>query len=374
MKKLKSYPFAKYTTTVLFILSILIFSSCGRKSDTVNPQHKNITETVFASGVLVPENQYNLTAQNDGYLIQLNFVEGDIVREGDLLAIIDNKTYDINSQSADLLLHIAKSNTSTSAPALKQIEANLIAAEKKMQQDKQQMERYAKLLESESVSQLEFENIQLTYENSKANYQALKENYKLQKQMAEQQLISQQSQSGVNKVMKSNNELRAIVGGKVYTKYKELGDFVRRGEVIASIGDATHLYAKLSIDESSMSKIKENQRTVIQLNTHKNQNMEATITEIYPSFDKLSQSFYCRADFRDSLQFLISGTQIQANIVVDEKENAMVIPRSYLNYGNTVNVKGKGIVVVETGIVSTEWVEIIKGLDENSTLVLDIKK
>jgi len=269
----------KLNYIILLISSLVLFSSCGKNPETVKPERKSITETVFASGVLVPENQYNLTAQSDGYIINLNFEEGDIVKNGDLLAVIDNKTYDINSQSADLLLKIAQDNTSPNAPALKQVEANMNAAEIKMNQDKQQAERYKKLYESNSVSKIEYENMQLAYENSKANFISLQENYRLQKQIAEQQLISQQSQSGVNKVLQSNNELRAIVGGRVYTKHKELGDNVRKGEVIAVIGNPSNLYAELSIDESSISKIKLNQDVIIQLNTHKNQNFNAKITD-----------------------------------------------------------------------------------------------
>ncbi len=364
------------TTKIIFsiIISLLLFNSCGKNDETTKPIRENITETVFASGVLVPENQYNLTAQSDGYLISLNFEEGDIVTTGDLLAIIDNKTYDINSHSANLLLNIAKNNTSPNAPALKQIEANLKAAELKMKQDELQTERYKKLYETNSVSKLEYENMVLAYENSKANYLAIKENYNLQKQLAEQQLINQQSQSEVNKVLQGNNELRAVVGGKVYTKIKELGDYVHRGEIIAIIGNPNNLYAKLSIDETSMSKIKLNQKVIIQLNTDKQSNFAGIISEIYPSFDKQTQSFYCKVVFTDSLNFLISGTQLQANIIIHEKDNILVIPRKFLDYGNNVTVKGKGKIKIETGFVSTEWVEIKRGIDENSTLVLEKNK
>lgn len=359
----------KFTTPL--VAGLLLLSSCGKNDETIKPVRKNIAETVFASGVLVPENLYNLTAQSDGYLIRLNFDEGDIVKTNDLLAIIDNKTYDINSQSADMLLNIAKANTLPGAPALKQIESNLQAAELKMNQDKQQADRYKKLYESNSVSKLEYENMLLAYENSKANHSSLKENYNHQKQLADQQLIAQKSQSEVNKVLQGNNDLRAVVGGKVYTKNKELGDYVRKGEIIATIGNPKDIYAKLSIDESSMSKINLKQNVIIELNTHKGAILHAQITEIYPSFNKQTQSFYCKAVFSDSLPFMISGTQLQANILTDEKEHVLVIPRSYLDYGNLVTVKDEGKVKIKTGIISTDWVEVRGGIDENTVLILE---
>jgi len=354
---------------LLLAPGLALSGGCGENTRTVQPIRKPITETLFASGVLVPENQYNLTAQSDGYLISLNFEEGDIVEPGDLLAVIDNKTYDINAKSAEMLLKMAQADTASEAPAMKQVEANVRAAEIRMEQDQQQAERYQRLFESNSVSRVEMENMALAYEQSKANYLVMKETYRLQKKLAEQQLINQQNQSGVNQVLLGNNELRAVIGGKVYSRLKELGDNVRRGDVIAVIGHPMHLYSKLSVDESVMAKVRLDQKVVVQLNTHKNDKLDAIITEIYPAFDKQTQSFYCRADFTQPLPFLLSGTQLQANIIVAKHENALVIPRNFLHYGNKVHIQGEGLTKIETGIISTDWVEVLGGIDEQTTLI-----
>lgn len=352
-------------------MGFFLLNACGKKTEDTKPIRKNITETVFASGILVPENLYNLTAQSDGYIKSLTFEEGDLVNTGDLLATIDNRTSDINSQGSLLLLEIAKENVSPSAPIFKQLEANLKAAEQKLKQEKQQAERYKTLYVSNSVSKLEFENAQLAYETANSNYISLSENYKLQKQQSEQQLISQQTQSEVNKVLQGNNDLRAVIGGKIYNKYKELGDYVRRGEVIAVIGDPKNIYARLSIDESSFSKVQLKQQVIIQLNIDKHKNYNGEISEIYPSFDSKSQSFNCKVKFKDSLLFGVSGTQVQANIITNRKDNILVIPRKYLDYGNTVIIKGTGKVKVKTGFISNEWVEIVSGLDEKSIIQVE---
>lgn len=363
-------------TSILIILlfpGLILLSSCGQNIETTNPVRKNITETVFASGVLVPENQYNLTAQSDGYLINLNCEEGDIVKTGELLAVIDNKSYDINLHGANLLLDIANSNLSPNAPAFKQIEANLLVAEQKMKLDEIQVDRYKKLYESNSVSKLEYENILIAFETSYSNYLGLEENYKLQKQQTEQQYITQKTQRDINKVLQGNNELKAVIGGKVYNKFKELGDYVRRGEVIAVIGSPDNIYAELSVDESSISKIKLNQKVILQLNTDKETNFNGVVTEIYPAFDKPTQSFYCKVIFTDKMDFLISGTQLQANIVTKEKDNVLVIPRRFLDYGNYVNIDSEDKKKIETGFISNDWVEITGGIDENTAIILKKK-
>lgn len=355
------------------LTGIVLLSSCSTKSNETKPVRKNITETVFASGVLVPDDQYDLTAQSEGYLVKMNFNEGDTVKTGTTLAMIDNKQNDYSARSANALLSIASTNVKPDAPALLQAKANLGLAREKLKQDEIQAERYKKLYETNSVSRLEYENAMLTLDNSKTNLTAMQENYNLAKQQADQQLIIQQSQTGINSYLQGMNEVKAVIGGKVYKKFKQLGDYVRRGDMIAEIGDKNSIYAKLSIDETNISKIRLDQQVIIQLNTNKERNYKAVVSEIYPAFDEQSQSFYCKARFTDNLDFKIAGTQLQANIIIGNKTNALTIPRNYLGYGNKVTVKGKGMVTVTPGFVSSDWVEIDRGLDENSIIILDKK-
>ncbi len=358
------------TKTILLILfGLIIFTSCKKKGKEIKPVRKDITETVFASGILVPEDQYNLTALTDGYITQLNFEEGDLVKKGQLLAVVDNKQSKINAQSAKALYKIAVENARPDAPALKQAKINMEMALQKMEQDKKQLERYKTLFQQKSVSRLEYENVSLAYENSRASYLNAKENYRNLKRQADQQLIIQKSQKNINTVYEDYNNIRAVIGGKVFKKNKEIGDYVRKGEVIAEIGDKSDFYALLNVDESNISKVKLNQPVIIELNTNKGKNYKAVISEIYPSFDEKSQSFYCKARFVDSLDFKISGTQLQSNIVVNNKKNVLVIPREYLGYGNKVRLKDNTEKKIKTGFISNQWVEVLDGLDEQTVLL-----
>ncbi|NPA67542.1 MAG: HlyD family efflux transporter periplasmic adaptor subunit [Chlorobi bacterium] len=360
----------KTRTALLFLAaSLLLLNSCKKNKSETSPVRKDITETVFASGILVPEDQYNLTALTDGYITKLTFEEGDFVKTNELLAVVDNKQSLINARSAEDLYKIALENAKPDAPALKQAKINMQLAEQKLSQDKKQLERYEKLYRQKSVSKLEYENVKLAYESSESNYLSAKENYRLLKQQADQQLIIQKSQKNINAVAGEYNKIKAVIGGKVYKKNKEVGDYVRRGDVIAVIGHPYDLYALLNVDESNISKIKLKQSAIIELNTQKGKNYKAIITEIYPAFDDKSQSFYCKAEFVDSLDFKISGTQLQSNIIIENKKNVLVIPRDYLGYGNKVMLKDSGEKVIKTGFISNDWVEVLDGLDEKSILL-----
>ncbi len=361
---------SKLISVILAALTVL--SSCSKKSEETKPIRKDVTETVFASGVLEANGTYNLTAKAEGYLAAVNFKEGDLVNVGDVLAIVDNKESRFNSESSTQLYNIAKSNLSSNAPALAQAKNSVILAKQSMLQDSLQLNRYQKLLASKSISVVDFENVELKYKTSLSNYENAKETYKLQKQQAEQSVINNKALNEVNRLTYGNNEIRAIVSGKVYEKRKQKGDFVRKGDVIAVIGDADYLYAKVNVDESNISKIKIGQESLIQLNTNKEKVYKAKVEEIFPAFDEATQSFYCKLIFIDSLDFKIAGTQMQSNIIVGYQKNALLIPRNYLNFDGTVQIKGeKEPTKVVTHFVSTFWVQVVSGINDNTVLITE---
>lgn len=361
----------KISLFLSIILAIFLFS-CGKKTETTTVQRKDITEMVFATGSLKADDEYLVAAQADGYLKTLNFEEGDVINAGKVLAIIDNKQSLVNVNQTGKLLAIAKANASENAPLIQQIRININLAKEKLKQDELQAERFRKLLETNSIAKVEYENAALNVLNTKANIKALEEQIANLQVNANQQVIVQQQQNEVSNAVADYNQIIAYVSGKVYKKRKQLGDYVKKGDVIAVVGNPNKIYANLSIDESNMSKIKLGQSVVIQLNTNAQKTYKAQLAEILPAFDEATQSFYVKAFFSENLDFTITGTQLQANILIGEKKNVLVIPRSYLGFGNKVLIEKKKLANVKTGIISTDWVEITGGLTENQSILKEL--
>jgi multidrug resistance efflux pump len=124
------------------------------------------------------------------------------------------------------------------------------------------------------------------------------------------------------------------------------------------------------VDENSIRKVQIGQRVHVQLNVNKEKVIEGAVATIYPLYDEATQSFLCDVVLKDNLDFGILGTRLEANIDIVTRENALLIPRKYLSYQNTVQLKGeKDPKAVEVGIRSSEWVEILSGLSENDVVV-----
>lgn len=354
---------------IIFSVLFLTIVSCGKGNET-KPIVQNIKELVFASGNLEWENSYDLVAQTDGILSDINFEVGNKVSQGTVLAKINNASNQVNVETAKEQLAISSENLTSNSPALLQLQQNITFAEAKYKQDKTQAERYKRLYETQSVAKSEFENYQLTAENSLSSLNALKKQYNLLQQQAKQNYITTKGQLKNSEITENYNQLVVPQNGTVIEKLKDNGDYVRKGDVIAKIGDASEVEAVLNVDESSIAKIKIGQTVYIKLNTEESITHNAKIVEILAAFDEKTQSFICKAKFDEHIEKGFYGTQLEANIFIQEKKNALLIPRSLMDYGNEVNVKGKDEpVVIKPGIISSEYVEVLGGITKDDILL-----
>ncbi len=357
------------------IITCFIFVSCGIQTEETKPIKRDIVETVFASGTLEAEGSYNLTARTDGYLTNLKFKENELVKKGQILAIIDNKQNTINEESSDLLYRLSITNSLPDSPMKKQAEYEVQKTKQKLDYSFTLLNRYKKMLEAKSITNAEYEQIEIQYKTCEVDYQNAIQNFNLVEQQIKQQLVSDRTQRDLSNILSNYNQVYAFYPGRVLKKYKELGDFVRQGDIIALIGDTENTYAKVSIDEGSIKKVRIGQKVVIQLNTDKTNSYEGKVIDILPTFDEATQSFICKISFTSKFDFKIIGTQLQVNINVGETKNALLIPKKFFGYNNEVQIKGESKPKkIKTKIVSSDWVQVLSGLDENTILITNNPK
>ncbi len=358
----------------LLLLSMMVLTACGSKSESVRPKRDKVVETIFASGALDANVRYQLTAQVDGYITEIKVSEGMSVLEGDVFAVIDNASNNANASAADKQLAIALSNLSDNAPAIRELTANIELAEVKKAQEERNVQRYRSLRSTNSVSALELENAELAFSTALSNLNALKEKLRLSKQQAMQSEISQRALKEVNESLSGYNKVRIPVAGTCIRVNRKNGDFVKKGDVIAEIANLTSIVAKLNVDETVVSRIAMGQEAFVSLNVNGGKVETARVHKLYPLYDEASQSYICDLLFDSIPSFSLIGTRLEANIIVGEKNNALLVPRTYLSYANTIQVKGEESPrTVRIGIKGTEWVEILEGLDGSEELIMHKK-
>lgn len=362
----------KPTITYLAIASLLFVSACKPKLEETSPRTGPITEAVFASGTIEPKDAYTLTSISDGFVMKSYVSENDLVKDGQLLFRLDNRQQNTQVQIAETNVEYAKLNASHSSPVLLQIKAQIEAAKAKMEADSLTQDRYQRLYKTHSVSRQELDNVSVAYQSSLSAYRSQVENYRATAERMSQELSNTQSQLRNARAGNQYYDLTATGNGKVYQVFKKTGDLIRRGDKVAQIGNPDSLIIYLDIDEGSIAKVKEEQQVLVELNTRKGETLEARISKIYPHFNESTQSYKAEATLINDVHGIISGTQLQANIIITKKENAMLIPHVYMHSDNSVFVKkGDNVdtVKIETGIISEEWVEVLSGLSASDKIV-----
>lgn len=363
----------KVKNIIGFAMTISVLMISCKSTQETTPQRKDIVDAVFASGYITTVNGYSVTAFTDGYLSASMITEGDSVVRNQVLFKLVNDVQQSQESNALVNYQYAQTNAADYSPQLLQVQEQINQATLKKQTDEINLRRYENLVKTNAVSKVDYENIQLTYKNDSSNIAVLqttlatlKQNLALNEANTKAQYHIQSQNNGYYNISSTNN-------GLVLSVFKHNGDLIKKGETIAAIGTGEKI-AKLYVDEGDIQNVQLNQQVHILLNTDKNNSYPATVSKIYPAFDQNSQSFIVQATFSKMPSTLKDGTQLQSNIIVTERKNALVIPASYYN-NDSVLVKNTNLKTpVKAGIKTTEWVEIVGGLSDSQVIVLPKQK
>lgn len=360
----------------LFIITIagtFLLASCKSKNGGItSPFYAPVTEAVFAPGHIEAGGQFTLTALNDGYITAVAVQEGDTVCNHQIIFKQDNTTAAIARQSATENLAIARRNAADNSAVLEQLFQQLHTATEKLANDLVQRDRNARLFATRSVARVDYDNAELAYQASLHSVEQLKQNIVATKLSLQQTVINSRKDQETAAANTAYYDIKSPGNYTVYTLLKRKGDFVRKGDALATLGNAGGMLISLSIDEGSITKIKLGQVVLTALNTNKDRTYTGHVSKIYPSFDEQSQAYTVEATFDTLPPGLLNGTLLQSNIIVAHKDKTLLVPASCVSPDGKALVKhGRqtDTVQLKTGIVSTDYVEVLGGVTTADQLI-----
>ncbi|BAV07489.1 Barrel-sandwich domain of CusB or HlyD membrane-fusion [Filimonas lacunae] len=355
----------------LCIAVIVTATGCANKNET-KPERKTIVDAVFGSGHLENASQYTVMANAEGFIASSYVVEGDTVRAGQPLFRLSNEVQQTQVANARVNLEYAQGNAAQSSPQIQQLQAQIVQAQHKVQVDSTNYARYSRLVKTQAVSASDYENARLNYQSASSSLEVLQKNLADLQRTLHLNVDNAASQYRIQQENNNYYTLQSTGAGVVMNIAKKTGDFVKKGEQLALLG-AGNIIMKLDIAEEDIERVKPGQRVLVSLNSDKNKIYDARITKIYPAFNATDQSFIAEAVFVHLPFQPLNGTQLQANIIIGEKQQALVIPSYSLQDGDYVYV-GKEKKKVTVGIRTLEYTEITAGLNDNDIITLPKKK
>jgi HlyD family secretion protein len=216
-----------------------------------------------------------------GRIIELPVQEGQNVKQGDLLARLDNDDYrqqvsvdkaTVGTREAELELAVAGSRVQE-IQAAKQ---TLIDARADMELKRSEFRRRQALFAEQGVSREDLDNAasnlkraQATYERSKQTYDQIVEGTRKEEiAVRRANLAFSREALQMSRVKLAYTVLSAPVSGVVLVRQAELGEVVSAGTPVVTIADVDHLWMRGYLNETDLAHVKWGQSATVRTDTY----------------------------------------------------------------------------------------------------------
>ncbi len=363
----------KVSNIIVLCVLLTLITGCKSNTETIHPQTESLTVAVYASGSLFPQHEYRVFSNIDGYLTDALLVEGDSIKIGQTLFRLANHSRDAQQQAVANIYKTTKENLSENSPVFMELKYRTQTSKSKLANDSLQWSRYKNLFAQNAISKSEMERIELLYNSSRNDFNALREQYSKLKNSTFLELQQAESNYKVSSIQQGDEQVKSFLNGMVFEIYKQIGDAVKPNEAMALVGDRNNFLARLSVDESDFEKLKIGQLAYISLDAFPGKVYKARVSKIYPKLNKVEQAFRVDAIFEDIPPVKIYGLNLEANIVVNEFDKVLTIPKKLLLPGDTLLVMKEGKetkVKITRGAEDMEKVQVLSGVDANTEIVV----
>jgi multidrug efflux pump subunit AcrA (membrane-fusion protein) len=357
--------------TYLLVLLVLLTAGCRKKQEQTSPVLQNISESVYASGVVKSKNQYQVFSKVTGIVDQLYVKEGDLVKKGQPIMKIFNQTARLTTENTALL--VENNAIKANSDRLNDLKINIDLASKKLQNDSLLLVRQRNLWSQQIGTKVDLEQRELTFANSKTNYQSAILKYReLQRQIAFAAAQSQKNLA-INQTQEAEYIIRSEYTGRLYSLQKEKGEMVNPQTAIALIGNADQFGLELQVDEDDIIQVKAGQKVLVTLDSYKTEVFEAVVDEINPLMNEKTRTFTVNASFVKKPAILYPNLTVESNIILRTKTNVLTIPRNYLVEDSYILNEKNEKIKVQVGLKDYQKVEITTGLKVQDIIIKPTK-
>jgi RND family efflux transporter MFP subunit len=318
-------------------------------AQVVESQQQQVPVNVRSTGTVHARETAVVSAQVMGRIQQVLVHEGDNVRAGQTLALLDDAAMRTSVTQAEAGVRAAQ-NQQTAAES----EAKLAAST---------LERYRQLETQKSVSPQEMDEVSGRAQAAAARLDAVRA-----------QTDAARAQENGARTMMGYTRLLAPFNGIVTSRMADPGTLASPGVPLLQVDQVGALQLQATVDESAIGAIHKGMKTQVAIGGASSTNIVGTVQEIVPAADPVSHSFLVKIDLPSSSQ-LHAGMYGTAEFGNGTRQ-AIVIPRSaVVQRGSLVCayvLDNNGIAQLRyltLGSAQGNFVEVLSGISSGEKLV-----
>lgn len=303
------------------------------------------TDLLPTLGTVRGEKEVTLKFEVNGVIKSMDFREGDIVTQGQVLATLEDK-------DARLRLEYARSKQQT--------------AQKQLDLARKRLSINERLYKIGAIIKPKLEESQIEVEQ------------------AESQLTTAKKEAELAEAELAKTVLKAPLDGVMGTREAEVGEFVTVSPptIVATLLDVGWVFVELGIIEKDIERIRMGQKVKVSVDSLPNTSFDGTIDNLAPIIEGKSRTLTAKVKVENATGQLLPGMFARADIAVFEKPNALVVPTSALKDADG-DGKFESVFVVEgesahlkpivLGYLTTDYAEIASGIDEGAQVVTEVR-
>ena len=317
-----------------------------------------------ASGYIVPQRKASVASKGTGRLVYLGVEEGDKVKQGQIIARLEDN--DVQAQ-----MDQANANWAVAKAQLEQAEADFEKAQK-------EYDRNESFWKSKVITDSDFELVKAQYKSAVALVSSAKAN-----------VNAYEAAIKAAQVQIENTVIRAPFDGTVLTKNADVGEIVApfaagansRGNVV-TIADMGSLQLEADVSESNIERVKINQPCEIILDAFPDRRYRGGVWKIVPTADRAKATILTKVKFLEIDNKVLPEMSAKVTFLSEaisdsqmHEKPKLTIPASGISerHGTKVVFVIKNDVVMEKAILLGEKmgdrIEVLSGLSSGDKIV-----
>ena len=254
--------------------------------------HYEITNDAMVEQYITP-----LNIRAAGYVKDIRFTEHQYVHAGDTLLILDDREYRIRVKDAEAEYMNAKGDKEVLLASIESSQTNIAIRDAEIEETRirlgqqgKEYHRYENLIQDESVSRQQYEQVKADYDATKARYEALlhqkeaaqsqfKETTRRQTG-AEANILGREAALDMALLNLSYTVLTAPYDGYIGRRSLETGQYVQAGQTISYLVRSSDKWITANYRETQITHIYIGQPVRIKVDAFPNRVFHGTVTAI----------------------------------------------------------------------------------------------